>query len=42
MKKALTAAVVITLAAGAWFAYVLYKVGESMHMYRCGWSNRDF
>lgn len=37
MKKALTAAAVLALAGGVWFVYVLYKVGEQMHTYRCGW-----
>lgn len=42
MKKALTAAAVIAIVAGAWFFYVLYKVGEEMKTYRCGFSRRDF
>lgn len=41
-KKVLTAAAVIAIAAGAWFFYVLYKVGEEMNTYRCGFSSRDF
>lgn len=31
---------IIVLAAGIVFAYVLYKVGEEMHMHRCGAAGR--
>lgn len=35
------AVVIVTLAAVAGFAFVLYKVGEDMHMYRCGCGQQD-
>lgn len=35
------AVVIVTLAAVAGFAFVLYKVGEDMHMYRCGCGKQD-
>ena len=43
MKKLLIAAGIAVLAAGAWFTYVMYKVGEEMYSHRCGcWNNRDW
>ena len=40
--KAIAGAVAIaTLAAVAGFAFVLYKVSEDMHMFRCGCGQQD-
>ena len=38
-KIIIVAAVVIALGAG--FTYTLYKVGEGMHLHRCGWRQRQ-
>lgn len=35
------AVIIGTLAAVAGFAFVLYKVGEDMNMYRCGCGQQD-
>lgn len=40
-KIIIVAAVVIIIALVAVFAFILYKVGESMHMYRCGRKPQD-
>lgn len=40
-KIIIVAAVVVIIALVAVFAFILYKVGESMHMYRCGWQPQD-
>lgn len=37
MWKIIIVAAVVIIALVAVFAFILYKVGESMHMYRCGW-----
>ena len=41
VKTIAGAVVIVTLAAVAGFAFVLYKVGEDMHMYRCGCGQQD-
>lgn len=37
MGKIIIVAAVIIIALAAGFTCILYKVGESMHMHRCGW-----
>lgn len=37
MRKIIIVAAVVVIALGAGFAYTLYKVGEGMHLHRCGW-----
>ena len=34
-------AAVVVIALGAGFTYTLYKVGEGMHLHRCGWRQPD-
>lgn len=41
VKTIARAVAIVTLAAIAGFAFVLYKVGEDMHMYRCGCGQQD-
>lgn len=38
-QRIMSAVVVIALGAG--FTYTLYKVGEGMHLHRCGWRQPD-
>ena len=37
MRKIIIVAAVVVIALGAGFTYTLYKVGEGMHLHRCGW-----
>ena len=41
MRKIIIVAAVVVIALGAGFAYTLYKVGEGMHLHRCGWRQPD-
>lgn len=41
MRKIIIVAAVIVIALGAGFTYTLYKVGEGMHLHRCGWRQPD-
>lgn len=36
MRKIIIVAAVVVMALGAGFTYTLYKVGEGMHLHRCG------
>ena len=40
MRKIIIVAAVVVIALGAGFTYTLYKVGEGMHLHRCGWDSR--
>ena len=41
MRKIIIVAAVVVIALGAGFTYTLYKVGEGMHLHRCGWRQPD-
>lgn len=41
LRKIIIVAAVVVIALGAGFTYTLYKVGEGMHLHRCGWRQPD-
>jgi hypothetical protein len=41
MRKIIIVEAVVVIALAAGFTYTLYKVGEEMHMHRCGWRQPD-
>lgn len=41
MRKIIIVAAVVVIALAAGLTYTLYKVGEEMHMHRCGWRQTD-
>jgi hypothetical protein len=41
VRKIIIVAAVVVIALGAGFTYTLYKVGEGMHLHRCGWRQPD-
>lgn len=40
-REIIIVAAVVVIALGAGFTYTLYKVGEGMHLHRCGWRQPD-
>ena len=41
MRKIIIVAAAVVITLGAGFTYTLYKVGEGMHLHRCGWRQPD-